>query len=381
MIDFERFFAVPETFGAAGFHAAESEVHAIFLGGPPYRGKETRIFAWYGVPGRASSRTPVPGIILQHGGLGTAYAPWVGMWMKRGFAAIAIDIFGGVPDNRDGAFGGNTRPISPRHEFSGPGHLNQFAEADDPPEEQWPYHAVAGIISAHSFLASLDGVDAGRIGITGISWGGFAAELAAGFDRRLKFAAPVYGCGGFDSLRIVPRSLPAAKRGRWVELWDPNRHLPGVKTPFLWAGGTADFFFDIFNWNNSSKLTLPPCRALRINMPHSQRDGMNVPELLPFADAVVSGREFPRLTDAAADAAAGRLEARWAFHEVRIRSAQLIATRASGCWNDAIFRAQEAHFDPAAGIVTGTLPEEWTAAYLNLEDENGCFYSSEVLFR
>ena len=32
------------------------------------------------------------------------------------------------------------------------------------------------------------------------------------------------------------------------------------------------------------------------------------------------------------------------------------------------------------GTVVGTLPEGWTAAYLNLEDDNGCVYSSEVFF-
>ena len=36
--------------------------------------------------------------------------------------------------------------------------------------------------------------------------------------------------------------------------------------------------------------------------------------------------------------------------------------------------------DGGVTTVVGTLPEGWTAAYLNLEDDNGCVYSSEVFF-
>ena len=35
----------------------------------------------------------------------------------------------------------------------------------------------------------------GRVGMTGISWGGYLTSLVCGLDSRLKFAIPVYGCG------------------------------------------------------------------------------------------------------------------------------------------------------------------------------------------
>ena len=54
MFDFERFFAVPETFEAEGFRAAEAGVKSVFLAGADYNGEPTRIFAWYGVPEGAS---------------------------------------------------------------------------------------------------------------------------------------------------------------------------------------------------------------------------------------------------------------------------------------------------------------------------------------
>ena len=41
----------------------------------------------------------------------------------------------------------------------------------------------------------LPGVDPDRIGVTGISWGGYLTCIVAGVDPRFRFAAPVYGCG------------------------------------------------------------------------------------------------------------------------------------------------------------------------------------------
>src|SRR5438105_1708582 len=51
---------------------------ALFFDALPYRGKSTRVFAWYSAPKR--DQTKVPGIVLVHGGGGTAYREWVGKW-------------------------------------------------------------------------------------------------------------------------------------------------------------------------------------------------------------------------------------------------------------------------------------------------------------
>ena len=183
-MDFSAFYQVPAVFEAEGFQSSVPGIKAAFLSGPAFQGRETRIFAWYGVPEAAASDVKLPGIVLVHGGLGTAYAEWVKRWNDRGFAAVAIDMFGGLPA-RDGSY--CTKVPPERHEFSGPDPENKYKDVELPPEEQWPYHAVAAIISAGSFLASLPNVDGGKIGLTGISWGGYAVALAAGYDDRFRF--------------------------------------------------------------------------------------------------------------------------------------------------------------------------------------------------
>ena len=74
----------------------EGDVQALLYAGEKYRGKPTRVFAYYASPrtlGQAV-RGKVPGIVLVHGGGGTAFANWAQLWAKRGYAAIAMDLAG-----------------------------------------------------------------------------------------------------------------------------------------------------------------------------------------------------------------------------------------------------------------------------------------------
>ena len=92
-------------------------VNQFFLEGPAYHGRPTRIFGFWQLPEGADAEHPVPGIVLIHGGGGTALPDWVQLWNRRGFAAIAVDNCGKVP-----AWSLCTRYNSawPQHEFSGP---------------------------------------------------------------------------------------------------------------------------------------------------------------------------------------------------------------------------------------------------------------------
>ena len=376
MLDFSEFYRAPRTFGAEGFRSCVPGLRSLFLEGPEYRGKPTRIFAWYGYP-ETHGDEKRPGIVLVHGGLGTAFAGWVKRWTDRGYAAIALDIFGGLPFP-DGSYGSKNPPE--RHRFSGPGQDDLFANTVLPPEEQWPFHAAAGIISAASFLAAQPEVDPEKIGLTGISWGGYASLLAAGFDPRFRFVMPVYGCGGFDLLNLVPRSVPGEYREKFAELWDPDRYLPEVKTPILWVNGASDPFFDVFCWNRSSSLPANSFRSLRPSMLHGQRNGEEPAELEAFADAVLKRASYPNFTSVECDEKNLELRGRRAG-EFEVRSAEIVVTRASGKWNDCLFRNSAAEQGPEPSVITGKLPFDWSAAYLLLRDGKDRICTSEVIFR
>ena len=285
-------------------------------------------------------------------------------------------MFGGLPA-RDGSY--CTKVPPERHEFSGPDPENKYKDVELPPEEQWPYHAVAAIISAGSFLASLPNVDGGKIGLTGISWGGYAVALAAGYDDRFRFVMPVYGCGGFDSVKLVPDDTPARNLKKFISLWDPVQTLAQAKMPILWVNGANDPYFDVLSWNRSAGLPVRSYRALRPAMPHTQTDGESAPEMEAFAGTVLAGKEFPGFVKVKYNEDTVQLGAKWRS-DVKIVGAEIAWTRASGCWNDCLFRTAPARLNHENHTVIGDLPSDWSAAYLILKDEAGLIYTSEVIF-
>jgi|GEM_PF-2952786 len=94
MISVEDFRSPPPVFPAPKLTELEGVKSVFFLGAPSHD-RPTKVFAFYGVP--KAKEGNVPGIVLVHGGQGTAYANWVRLWNERGYAAIAFDHFGGLP--------------------------------------------------------------------------------------------------------------------------------------------------------------------------------------------------------------------------------------------------------------------------------------------
>lgn len=87
-------------------------VWSLTYTGEEYEGKETKVFAYYASPatiGVGSSETgDFPGIVLVHGGGGTAFRIWALEWAERGYAAIAMDLGGDQPlptDQQDNPWG------------------------------------------------------------------------------------------------------------------------------------------------------------------------------------------------------------------------------------------------------------------------------------
>jgi len=223
--DLEALSAAPAVHDAPD-HGAEG-VRAIFYDGLPCNGKPTRVFAYVAVPDLPEGKK-APAMVLVHGGGGSAFAGWVRLWLKRGYAAIAMDTCGCVS-------GGGHRN-HPRHDRGGPPGWGGFDQVDAPLRDQWTYHAVADVVLAHSLLRSMPGVDAERTGLTGISWGGYLTCIVAGVDPRFKVAMPVYGCGflGENSAwvgRLAKMGPEMAER--WLARWDPSRYLPAARMPVL----------------------------------------------------------------------------------------------------------------------------------------------------
>jgi dienelactone hydrolase len=372
-----RLFEPPKTYPAEGFE--RPGVRGLFFEHEPFHGKPTRVFAWVGLPYLAPGRR-CPAVVLLHGGGGTAFDEWVRIWNRRGYAAITFDQCGCVPEIPEPT---GVLPHE-RHEHAGPaGWDASFDHVDDPLEEQWQYHAVSAAIRAHSLLASMPEVDETRIGVTGISWGGYLTCLVAAADPRLKCAVPVYGCGFLGENSVWNDAVfPAKERtavNRWLSLWDPSRFLPHAQEPFCWVSGTNDLAYPLDSLEKSYHLTPSPgSRCIRIEMRHSHPDGWAPVEIGVFIDSVLGGgAPLPRIRDHRIESG----EMRVGFESARpILRAELIATRAKGHWMDRKYRALPAELDARRGLASAALPTGTTVCFMNLYDDRGCVSSSPLVF-
>ena len=353
-------------------------VQGLFFNNIPWKGQPTWVFAWMGMPYLSSGST-CPGMILLHGGGGTAFAEWVRLWNQRGYAAIAIDQCGCVPETpliQNGAL-----PI--RHAHSGPpGWDASFDAAGEEISDQWVYHVVAAVSRARAILASQPGVDAERIGVTGISWGGYMTSLVAGVVPGLKCAIPVYGCGflgenSFWNDEVFP-SKPKQLIDQWLELWDPSNYLGAANMPMCWVSGTNDFAYPLDSLQKSYRLPSGDrTLCIRVEMPHNHIDGWLPAEIGIFADSLLrGGAPLPRLKRHGVD---GQLL--WAeFESVRpILAAEINYTRANGQWQDRKFNRLSALLDSASGRVEAVIPNNTSVCYLNVFDDRGCVSSSPHL--
>lgn len=346
-----------------------NNIKAIFYDGLAWKGKPTRVFAYYGIP-KVPNGKKVPALVLIHGGGGTAFAYWVQLWVDRGYAAIAMDTCGCVSD------GPNEHHL--RHEYGGPaGWDNSFNQLDEPIEDQWTYHAIADAVLAHSLIRSFEQVDANKIGVTGISWGGYLTCIVAAVDGRFKFAAPVYGCGFLgDDSRWSDR-LKDAKMKKWLKLWDPSMYLGDVKMPMLWVTGTNDFAYPMDSLQKSYRLPKSERTiCMTVRMPHGHGGpGENPKEIYGTAEAFLNNAvplaQITKMGRKDSDA--------WVSFEskARIIKAELNYTTDIGEWKNRNWQTIPAIIDEKNKKVSSTLLKETKVYYFNLTDERGDVVSSE----
>jgi len=350
-------------------------VKAIAVEGEPFEGRPTRFFAYWSLPEGASPSNKVPGIVLVHGGAGTAFDGWVRTWNQRGYAAISMDNCGGVPP-RVKELGGALR-----HAFSGPKGWGEYALADKPLKDQWPYHAISTIIRSHSFLRSLPEVDAKRIGVTGISWGGYLTACVAGIDDRFAFAAPVYGCAYlYDHSTWSAAMHKLGETGRrWDALWDAHVFLPNAKMPILWATGSNDHFFPLDSLQRGYDLPgAAPFLAIRVKMPHGHAPTGDPKEIAAFADHVAFGK--PALPELKAAFKDGRINVSWKMPGRVPAKAQLIYTKSSSPdWEHRLYEKLEVPFEKSG--LSAEVPPDAVLFWVNLVCDDGILASTRHFTR
>jgi len=372
--DRQALYGTPQVFAAPEF--ATNGVQAVFYEGEPYRGRPTRVFAYYAVP-KTEPGKKVPGMVLVHGGGGSAFIRWVRLWNSRGYAAISMDTCGAVSGN---AYGQEQKGHV-RHAWAGPAGWGGLDKVDDPVKDQWTYHAVAAVVRGHSLLRSFPEVDGSRIGITGISWGGYLTCITAGVDDRFAFAAPVYGCGflGDNSTWLSAfKGMGPERAQKWLGLWDPSVYLPLARMPFLWVDGSNDFAYPMDSLQKSYRsLKVPYTLCVRLRMPHGHgAAGENPKEIQVYADHVArGGKPLPAFTSVKREGR--KVTATFSSGPCTIVRAELNYTLDKGTWKERKWMAAPVPVNSCSGALSAEIPEQATVYYINLFTDDELAISSE----
>lgn len=354
-----------------------SPVRTLLYAGETYQGKPTRVFAYYATPGSLAGDpkkdAKLPAVVLVHGGGGTAFREWAELWAKRGYAAIAMDLAG----NRPGADNKRTRLAD-----GGPDQTDdtKFGHLGEPVTENWPYHAVADVIRAHSLIRSFPEVDAERTAVTGISWGGYLTCIVASLDSRFKAAVPVYGCGFLHENsawlnRFV--TMTPADRTRWITLYDPSKYLPACHVPIFFVNGTNDFAYPLDSYRKSYGV-VPAKKNYRItvNMPHGHPQGWAPAEIGAFVDEKLLGTP-PLPVVSKPQIVEGKVSAAIAA-KTAVQSAALHYTSSKEPINKRMWTTVP--LEVKEGTVVGAAPPaDANAWFLTVTDDRNLTTSSEVI--
>ena len=363
-----------------------THIRAITYDGLDKNGQKTKVFAYIGFPEGASESDPVPAIVLIHGGGGHAFLEWVKMWNDRGYAAIAMDNTGYFPTAVNAGesevtqgFAYGLSGVFKETGYTSIPNNDGMGSSDGKVENMWMYHAVGSVIIANNILRADKRVDSGKIGVTGISWGGVITSIAIGWDNRFAFAIPIYGSGHLTEARawIKDNFAGAATQA----LWSAADRFDKVTMPVLWLGWNDDSCFSVNSHTLSYADTIGQNNRTRLSfihqMMHSHGCGWGPAESMVFADSVVkgtpamagfatqpSGRDINVRLDVDADTVVRKVKLYY------ITSPQTYSRHQKYGYTDTFmdqeWKTASLTYDKAANTVTGSVPADAAAYYIEV---------------
>ncbi|MDP3850416.1 MAG: prolyl oligopeptidase family serine peptidase [Luteolibacter sp.] len=370
-------------------------MHSLLYTSETYQENPTEVFAFFASPvtlGEAKPGAKFPGVVLVHGGGGTAFAEWTWLWAKRGYAAIAMDLGGSRPidpvyDPKTGVpvpYQASNPATFTRLPNGGPPqeHPQKFDSISGPVSDHWPFHAVASVIRAHSLLRGISEVDASRTALTGISWGGFTTCIVASLDDRFKAAVPVYGCGFLHEGESVQRPCIdklGDMRQTWIDAYDPSAFLGRCRVPILFANGTSDVHYPLDSYQKSFDL-VPGTKQMRIqvSMPHGHNVGWEPEEIGLFIDTYCrSGKQLAVPGEPVITGEQVRVSytARVPLTEAALHFTSDTGPRSKRTWKSIPAGIHE------QSITAPKPPQNANTWYLSLTDERGAMVTTAVQFQ
>ena len=188
----------------------------------------------------ATPKTPGkhPGMLVLHGGGGSAEVEKAMAWAQRGYVAVAPDLPG---------IANPQKLVNTKGAFNALKYGEGRWVATPDASASVIFDAVLSAMKSLYLLRSQPEVDTSRIGVVGISWGGYMTTMVCGLaGDQVRAGFAVFGCGFYDLTSQRHTSMAKMtdqERNLWLRDLDPGRRAPGMKAAFFLAGATNDFFY------------------------------------------------------------------------------------------------------------------------------------------
>ena len=219
-----------------------------------FRLRDSEVFAVVATPKTEGKH---PGILVLHGGGGIAEVDKAMAWAQRGYVAVAPDLPGIAEPKKLTETKGRWNSLKY-------GDCRWVAEPDA--SASVIFDAVLSAMKSLYLLRAQPSVDPSRIGVVGISWGGYMTAMVCGLaGDQVKAGFALYGCGFFEHSGERPTQpynpklpktnlwrMPDQERERWLQQLDAGRRAPGMKAAYFLAAASNDFF----GWPRAAHATL-----------------------------------------------------------------------------------------------------------------------------
>lgn len=191
----------------------------------------------YAVIARPIAEGNYPGILWLHGGYGCAEPQRAIRFAKAGYVTISTDLPGiGDPKKCPDSVG----PWAYRFAKVG-------LTVKPDPTADGTFDAVVAALQAFDLLCAQPGVIKDRVGVTGISMGGYSTTMIAGLlGKRVRAAYSIFGCGFYErgsAWSAALHDMTQDERQAWLRNFDAGRRASGIKAPYFIAAAARDHFF------------------------------------------------------------------------------------------------------------------------------------------
>lgn len=174
-----------------------------------------------------------PGLLVLHGGGGSAEIDKGIKWAQQGYIVVTLDL-PGIAD-------GKKLKLSS-------GYWKEFAYGSKRftnISNSTIFDAVLAALQGLYLLRDQPGVTG--IGVTGVSWGGYMTTMLSGLaPSYIDAAFSTYGSGFYDSASTFTKDLDTMRvkeRAAWLQYLDAGRRAKNITAPFFIAAASNDNWF------------------------------------------------------------------------------------------------------------------------------------------